>query len=543
MNWFKAFGIFLLIIIAQYARGISYTEDFTLGTDFTTPRRSMVNFLANLQDDKYHPERAIKSFNFRSVPGKYNRYDKALMFKRYIDAKGYYVQEDKIPDNPDYVDSSSGLSRYFPFPHEKTIYLEKLNGSWKVSQVTVSEIETLYESAYPVGTSWFLKLLPRQLDGTFVSVHYWKWIGLLYLLVFSIVLFYLSRFVIAELITKILEWMGKEHVALKMLRPVSGPSSWLLIIGLFRFLFPLIQFPVQVSFYVISFIKIAVPVLFVWVVYRMVDILALYYTNRADEENRIDKNLIPLLRKATKVLVVVLGFVFVLQNLDYNVTGVLAGLSIGGLALALAAQDTVKNLIGSIMIYIDKPFQIGDWILGEGIDGTVEQVGFRATRIRTPANSVLYVPNAKLSDMISDNLGMRQYRRFKTFISITYDTPTELIEIYTEGLRDIILKHPHTAKENYSVRLHTFNASSLDILFLVFFDLPELNDEWEAREQLMFDILKLAEILGVRMAFPTQTVHVENFPGQLSGSPTKPTDIESARKKMQDFIEHRAYLS
>lgn len=502
-----------------------------------------MNFLANLQDDRYHPDRAVKSFNFRSVSGKYNRYDKALMFKKYIDAKGYYVLEDKIPDNPDYLDSSSGLHRYFPFPHEKSIYLEKLNGQWKFSQVTVSEIETLYESAYPIGTSWFLKLLPRQLEGTFVSVHFWKWIGLFYLLIFCIVLFYLSRFVIAELITKILERLGKEHMALKMLRPVSGPSSLLLVIGLFRFLFPLIQFPVQVSFYAISFIKIAIPVLIVWVAYRMVDILALYYSNRADEENRIDRNLIPLLRKATKVLVVVLGFVFVLQNLDYNVTGVLAGLSIGGLALALAAQDTVKNLIGSIMIYIDKPFQIGDWIMGEGIDGTVEQVGFRATRIRTPANSVLYVPNARLSDMISDNLGMRQLRRFKTYISITYDTPINLIEIYTEGLRDLILKHPHTAKENYAVRLHNFNASSLDILFLAFFDLPELKDEWEAREELMFDILKLAEILGIRMAFPTQTVHIENFPGQLSGSPTKPTDIEVLRKNMSAFIEQRNYHS
>ena len=121
----------------------------------------------------------------------------------------------------------------------------------------------------------------------------------------------------------------------------------------------------------------------------------------------LDDQLIPLLRKFLKAVVLVLGAVWILSRLDFNVTALLAGVSLGGLAFALAAQDTLKNMFGSLLIFLDKPFQVGDWIQADSIDGTVEEVGFRSTRVRTFANSVIYVPNGKLSDMMVNNMGMR----------------------------------------------------------------------------------------------------------------------------------------
>lgn len=533
----KKILIWLMFIMWFPAEAIEYTTEYTQGYDFSTPRRTMVNFMSNLQDDQYFPDKAIRSFNFSRVNGRKARIEKAVLFKRYIDAKGYLLDEETIPDEPTYKDTSTGLNRYFPFSKEPEIYLEKVNGAWKFSKVTVEKIEDLYNKAYPIGSSWFLKLLPRQLKGTFADIHYWKWIGLLYLLAFAFIFFYLCRYLVAGAVTRIIEYLGKEHLALKLLRPVSGPTALLLVMGMLKLLFPLIQFPVQVSYYVQLLFNISIPILIVFVLYKLVDVLALYFDRIAEKsESRLDSHMVPLLRRMTKVVVVALGLIFVLQNLGYNVTGLLAGLSIGGLALALAAQDTVKNLLGSLMIYLDKPFQIGDWITGDGVDGHVEEVGFRATRIRTFSNSLMYVPNAKLADMISDNHGKREFIRYKTLISLTYDTPPVAIEVFLDGLKQLSNKYPQIVEEKNLIYLHSLGNSSIDINYCIFMLLNENDNEFFIREKLLFDILKMAEHLGIRLAFPTQTIHVENLPGQISLTPTRKSNGPELRKELESFL-------
>jgi MscS family membrane protein len=517
--------------------GIEYTSEYTQGYDFSTPRRTMVNFMANLQDDQYYPDRAIKSFNFTKVKGRNSKIEKAILFKKYIDARGYLLDEEVIPDEADFLDTVSKLHRYFPFSKESDIYLEKVNGVWKFSKMTVEKIDELYGKAYPIGSSWFLKLMPRQLKGTFADIHYWKWIGLLYLLAFSTIFFYFFRFLVAEIVTKFIEYLGKEQMALRLLRPVSGPTALLVVLGILKLLFPLIQFPVQVSHYVQLTFNISIPILIVFVLYKLVDILALYFDRIAEKtESKLDIHLVPLLRRMTKVVVVALGLIFVLQNLGYNVTGLLAGLSIGGLALALAAQDTIKNLLGSLMIYMDKPFQIGDWITGEGVDGHVEEVGFRASRIRTFSNSLMYVPNAKLADMISDNHGRREYIRYKTMLSLTYDTSPAAIQVFIDGLKQITIKYPVVVEEKNQIYLYQLADSSINIQFCVFFVLKYGDDEFAIREELLFQVIRLAEFLDIRFAFPTQTIHVENMPGQIGLTPTVKNDDKNLRGRLETFM-------
>jgi MscS family membrane protein len=497
----------------------------------------MVNFMANLQDDQYYPDRAIKSFNFTKVKGRNSKIEKAILFKKYIDARGYLLDEEVIPDEADFLDTVSKLHRYFPFSKESVIYLEKVNGVWKFSKMTVEKIDELYGKAYPIGSSWFLKLMPRQLKGTFADIHYWKWIGLLYLLAFSTIFFYFFRFLVAEIVTKFIEYLGKEQMALRLLRPVSGPTALLVVLGILKLLFPLIQFPVQVSHYVQLTFNISIPILIVFVLYKLVDILALYFDRIAEKtESKLDIHLVPLLRRMTKVVVVALGLIFVLQNLGYNVTGLLAGLSIGGLALALAAQDTIKNLLGSLMIYMDKPFQIGDWITGEGVDGHVEEVGFRASRIRTFSNSLMYVPNAKLADMISDNHGRREYIRYKTMLSLTYDTSPAAIQVFIDGLKQITIKYPVVVEEKNQIYLYQLADSSINIQFCVFFVLKYGDDEFAIREELLFQVIRLAEFLDIRFAFPTQTIHVENMPGQIGLTPTAKNDDKNLRGRLETFM-------
>ena len=195
-----------------------------------------------------------------------------------------------------------------------------------------------------------------------------------------------------------------------------------------------------------------------------------------------------------------------------NPTALVAGLSIGGLAIALAAQETIKNLFGSITIFADRPFKVGDWILADNIEGDVEEIGFRSTRIRTFSHSVVYIPNGRLADMTIDNFGMRIYRRFRTHIGLTYDSHPDTIKAFVHGIRELVARNPRTRKDFYGVNLNEFGASGLQILLYIYFEVQTTQEEWEAREEMMMHILDLAHLLELRFAFPTHTVHVEQTP-------------------------------
>jgi MscS family membrane protein len=310
-----------------------------------------------------------------------------------------------------------------------------------------------------------------------------------------------------------------------------------LMVVLFIFIFiPLAQLPIKIAHYVILSLKGSIPLLATLVVYRMVDILGAYLAKLAERtEGKLDDQLVPIIRKTLKAFVVVIGGVVFLQNLNFNITALLAGISIGGLAIALAAQDTLKNFFGSVMIFLDRPFQIGDWITAGEIDGTVEEVGFRTTRVRTFRNSLVSVPNGKLSDMVVDNHGLRMYRRFYTQITITYDTPPEKVEAFVEGLRKIVELHPDTRKDYFNVFFNDLAAYSFNIMFYIFFQVPDWTNELRARHEVLLEVVKLAEVLDVRFAFPTQTLHMEEFPEKKSLIPQHTFTQEELKTKLEEF--------
>ena len=212
--------------------------------------------------------------------------------------------------------------------------------------------------------------------------------------------------------------------------------------------------------------------------------------------------MIPLARKSMKIVAVVFGGIFILQSMDISVTPLLAGVSIGGLAFALAAQDTVKNLFGSLTIFTDQPFEVGDWIVFDGTEGTVIEVGLRSTRVRTFYDSIISIPNGKLADIKIDNMGKRDYRRYATKIHLTYDTPAEKLEAYVEGLKKINMEHPVTRKENYQIHVNEISDRSIDVLLYIFFEVPDWTKELEARQDVILKAKQLAESLDIRFAYP-----------------------------------------
>ena len=226
-------------------------------------------------------------------------------------------------------------------------------------------------------------------------------------------------------------------------------------------------------------------------------------------ESKMDDQLLPVLKRAGQFVILAIWLFHLLSVLNVNITTLIAGLSIGGLAVALAAQDTLKNLFGSIMIFLDRPFQIGDWVKFSEGEGTVEEVGFRSTRIRSFANSVIYVPNSKLSDSMIDNFGLRIYRRYSTTIGITYDTPPDRIEEFIIGLRLLVTENPNITNENYEIHLNGLGASAFEILFYIFFEVPDWSAELKEKHNLLMAIIKLAHRLDVKFAFPSQSIYIE----------------------------------
>ena len=256
--------------------------------------------------------------------------------------------------------------------------------------------------------------------------------------------------------------------------------------------------------------------------YRAVDVFSAMLQKRAEKtESKLDDVLVPLVRKSLKVVVVVLGVIFVLQNLNVDVGSLLAGASLGGLAFTLAAKDTVANFFGAVNILTDQPFGVGDWVVIDGKhEGIVEEVGIRSTRIRTFYNSLLTIPNAAVANVAVDNYGARRYRRTYVKIGVRYDTTPEQMEAFCEGIRAILRANPHTRKDYYEVHFAGFGDFALEVMVYFFFEVPTWSDELRERHNIFLDIMRLAERLGVDFAFPTQTLHLEQV-AQPTPSPAR----------------------
>ena len=201
------------------------------------------------------------------------------------------------------------------------------------------------------------------------------------------------------------------------------------------------------------------------------------------------------------------------DELGFPAYSVLAGLGVGGLAVALAAQSTVANLIGSLLIALEKPFRIGQYVRIGTSEGTVEDVGFRSTRIRTPDNSLLSIPSGTVVNSTVENLGVRNKRRQRFVVQITYGTPRERVEMLVAGIYHLLTEHPLVEESTCQVRLNNLGESSLDILVVFHLLVADYASELREREALLFQIMDLAKDAGAEFAFPTRMLHIDNVAG------------------------------
>lgn len=524
--------VFLLLLLGISYQGLSQIDSTDI---FDSPYTAIYNHLYYLQSDSYEPGRAALS-----LPGtEENRIELSIKLKQILDGKGLFLDLNRIPQDSSYVDSLVGEQVYFISEKEPLIYVERINGNWVYSRTTVQSIPALHKSVYPFGTQFVSYFHAPFWQVKILTIKLWKWLG--------IFLFGILAWIVTGLISKVSQGVFRNFirrrlalnaVVEKVILTLSRIISILLGIRLFLYFLPMLQIDPLKNAYLIKGLNILSLFLIILILKNIATIVFQFFNKAAKKtDNTLDDQLLPVVEKLVAIIIWAFGIIYILDYLDVNVTALLAGLSIGGLALALAAQDTVKNFFGSIMIFLDRPFQIGDWIHFKDVDGTVEEVGIRSTRIRTFANSLTYVPNALLADSIVDNMGLRVYRRFNTTIGITYDTPPETIEKFVQGIREIIKMHPKTRKDYFEVHLNGFGESSINILVYMFFQAPSWTDELIGKHEVLYAIIKLADKLGVRFAYPTQTLHIEEVPTAGKSNTPIPQKDKEVQENLDAFLK------
>jgi MscS family membrane protein len=248
-----------------------------------------------------------------------------------------------------------------------------------------------------------------------------------------------------------------------------------------------------------------------YLLYGLAEVPSTWFSGLADKtESKLDNMLVPIVRKALRFTVVVLALVQIAQILsDKPITSIIAGLGIGGLAVALAAQDTIKNIFGSIVLFIDKPFELGDRIAIDGHDGPVEEVGLRSTKIRTLDGHLVTIPNAELANKTIQNIGKRPYIRRVVDITLPYDTPPEKVDRAVEILKGI-LDHHDGMREEWPPRAYfsDFKADSLNIQVMYWYHPPNYWLHMAFADRFNREVLRRFNEEGIEFAFPTQTLYL-----------------------------------
>lgn len=246
-------------------------------------------------------------------------------------------------------------------------------------------------------------------------------------------------------------------------------------------------------------------------VYSVIDVLDYAITHVTSKTHtKMDNMMAPMVRKSLRVVVVILALVRVAEVLsDKPVTSLLAGLGVGGLAVALAAQETIKNFFGSLVIFADKPFELGERIVVSGQDGVVEEVGFRSTRIRTLSGHLVTIPNGELANLMIENIGKRPYIKRVMDIAITYNTPPEKVQQALDILKALLDNH-ECMNPNFPPRafLAGFGDFSLNLQAIYWYHSAQYWDYIAFSEKINMELLKRYNEAGIEFAFPTQTLYV-----------------------------------
>lgn len=405
------------------------------------------------------------------------------------------------------------------------------DGAWRFTAETVEALPDIWavvrdwEIVYGPAVSerqfapglWFEGKVPERLRGDALGLRVYQWIGLAVLVVGG------------WAVARVLGWLLKALLtALRRLFPhglaerhrcgfARQMGLALASVAVLEAV-PYLNLPVWVGAFVVGSAKLLMIGAGASSAWFVVDALLDRAQRHAESfGERAQKLFFPFAAKLCQIGIVAVAVVVALAAFGINVTALLAGLGIGGLVVAFAAKDSIENIFGSFTILFDMPFAVGDWVRIGEIDGTVEEINLRSTRVRTFADSLITVPNSNLIKASVENFGRRRVRRFKTTLGFEYSTPPDKLEAYARSLDAYLAARQDVAPEKRRVSVYGLEDSSIAVYLECFLMVPDFDGELRARSEIVRAALELAAEHRVSFAFPTRTVVIQ---GASGGGPT-----------------------
>ena len=383
--------------------------------------------------------------------------------------------------------------------------LEPGSTAWLYSAATVKQIDLLYQE---LGYGWAGDFLPSVFfEKQIWHIQLWQWIGILLGLLIAVIggyiLSYITRKVLLK-VAKLTKWEWDDAVVEAM----KGPLVMAYVVVVFVALMPFLALADGPKKFFHTSGKLVVIIAVGWFLVRLTnvagDLIMNFFKERGDD---MGVAMVPVARKIVKTFIIAIVVIMGLQNLGVNVSGLLATLGIGGLAMAMAAKSTLENLIAGITIAFDRPFKVGDFISVGGISGSVEDLGLRSTRVRTGERTIVTIPNSKIVDDKVENYARRDRMRILTKLGLQYDTTPEQVLFVVDECKRYLLGRDDLA-EGFRVRFVGYGDSTLDVEVLCYVLLTDFTKFTGVREQILLDLGAIVARAGAEFAYPSQTLYL-----------------------------------
>ena len=490
--------------------------------DRSTPRSSLIN-LANALAN-YEFELAVKYMDLRNLPFSVGEADGLALARKLliVGDRSIILDYESISDEPE-GDLDDGLPRY----RERVATIKTKEGPvdilmqrvprgdgvfvWKLSNETVSRIPALNQELGYGKLGDRLSLIFPPYD--FMGLQLWQWLMLIVLFLID----FLFAYVITWILFKAVQIYLKQRLETAK-KFINGPLRFLIFAIFFHQTFDLVapSLEARVFFEVGTLMIIAV----VWILIGFVDLVMTHIAERMIKRGQVNATvLLKPVKTVLKIALVLIGVTSWLDNMGYDVTTLLAGLGIGGVAVAFAAQRSLENLLGSAMIYSSQPVRVGDFCRFGDKLGVVEEIGLRATQLRTLERTVVHIPNAKFSTDIIENLTQRDKILYKTRLRLSLHTTAQQMQEVLDGIRDLIKEHENISEEASRARFLEFGEYAQEIELFIYIKTQDFIEYLRYREDINLAIRGIIDRTGTELVLPTSVTHIES--GALAAASSK----------------------
>lgn len=504
---------FLLSVFISLICVLTFAQETTqtpVPASLANPRATLTTFFSAMNETPTDIETAITTMDTSFQPTLVRREfgEKTAIQLFGIFNRTKYINLETVPDNPDLADYTIDLGQGIT----ELRLVKNASGTWQFSPNTLAQVNRIWmevehlpvianmkdlRPAMTLPEQWARNnLSPAWHRTIFLDTEPWKWIGLAIALTVSYLLGLAVR-ILAKLFIRLKTKQTGKSLSLEALNSLGKGLFLLTTAWTFRRqidalnVVPTVESGTAFIALVVGTIGIA------WFGIGLLELLIAWMSPRMSDTKRAERLVVPIIRNLGRILMVSFALIFFLQRIGFDITGLIAGLGIGGIVIALAAKDSVENIFGSLTVLFEMPFQIGDAIVIDKFEGNVEDISLRSITIRTFYDSVILIPNSKFINTPVENLGRRRYRRLRTIVGLSYTTSVDQLTEFVEEAKKALDNHPGTWKEKNMVALTDFGAANIHVIINAFLEAHEYVQELQLRQEIMLELMKIGERLGI----------------------------------------------